>query len=1506
MKKQYQLFLCEDKIINGKLTSIPCYELAGTDNLFSGSAYEIEFYSKIDGTHTLSFKMPQYFFDENIGKYTYNSIIEHLINKAKIEVRKRDKSYLMVINEIEEKEDNGAISYSYSCSDVYIEELSKNGYGISFSDDAEMHNGLGTIHEFAEKIIKGTDWEYCKDNTGTLLEYKKELEYNILQGRYDYVHIPVPVHPVKYLPENDTYCQETKLFYEQEGKKYKVYCCDKTEQVTSNAVQNLIYNTKDFTDTSGWTIYRKDGNEIFTGEWLLDFEKKFSNQEEKYSLSLENIDKNKSICSLLNTTCAEAGKMINSGVPYYFRLDGIDNLSGWTVSSIEFYDGNPLIYKDLLPAHTLDFGSSFKLGREYVIRPSVVISKPYIVINFDRKGSNQNCYISEVFLFQITGQEVITNEGETISAEHNSSLLIQSLYQNGMYLEGDLSSFSGIIGTSYANGKVGIIQYPDTAIPKATTLKYVQYFYRKNYEWKDGKEFGINPEIDGTLHFLTEEELFNIANISKNDIITVNELPSEAKTGQVYHLTDDNKYYEYYSITYKERRGGKWDYAFLDEGNNDKRRTLSAEKSNRFNLIQELSELFHVWPVFNIQRNNDGTLTKQFWFKEDCINENFSGFHKDVNLISLGRTIDSNEIVTKMYVENQETDLSPNGFVSIVNSDLNPWGENYYYNFSYYVNQKILNTYENSLPQVQVKLEKLYREVKGLNSKIKNWNEELLTLSQEKREQTAKQKSLSVSIAAINERIAKLPADKKEYENLVSEDINEMPQYKNTLESLETYEDQKKKFEEDLSKINQSVENTEKLIEELEDKISTATQDKKDLVLEFESYYQDYIKEGVWADSSYSNDDDYYIDSLKVMATSSTPKITWQINVIDGSATNDLQEFVFEVGDKTILVDDSFFFSNEEGVNNFTFEVLISGIKECFDIPEKNEIEVRNYTTSFEELFTRISAATQSLQLNEQTYNKSAYFTVNGEIDASILQKTLQNNALVLASSVDNTYTVDDTGITVHKINNSNKQVRINAEGIFVASEVGDDGNPLWKTGITADGISADLITSGEINTSVIRIFSKGEPAFSWSNLGISAYEYDIYGKIKSDNFMRFDQFGLYKIKNSKSFNNDSEGKAWFEGRSREESIKMIKNESIVSITEDGFRLNIKEEGGLGALILGYEEDRSYGLYIKDNQGKIVVKLQNTGINEIAGWEIHENELSKKYTIEGEEFVTGFQIHGSGNVCLAIGSPSLSDWAQAPFYVTHAGILHATNAHIEGIITANEGHIGNWEIDKGGYLVSSADIGGKMYYSGFCTPTTNNTTVLAIGADDRSNWGNASFRVKSNGEMYAKNATIEGEIYAKKGNFSDNVTINGKSLVTYDRMYDLLTNRGNTHSVYFNNGSVAGWDNDGKQLVSKNGSLTLNAEENYIQVDKNTISYLRLHSKTVLVADKDGQFFSLQSRDVPCITFAPRKGFTMEEAPCDLFVVCNYDPILGNYTASLMFSHNGTKKQGKILATLEL
>lgn len=1322
MKKEYRILLCEDFYNSEKeiFENKPVCEIASFDSDFRGQAQQIEFYSKIDGTHTLSFTLPQFYFDEEQGENIINPLVELIVNKSVLELQLNGELYYFTVNTKDENRNGNAINYSYSCTDTFIEELSKTGYGILFTDDING-NGLGTIHELAEQVAENSPWTYRADKTGTLYEYTTDISYNVEQQRYDDVYVPVPVHPVQYVPEVERYCYELEVFTKDNNEKYrKIYCYDDTEQVVSGSVKNILYNGDDFIDIAGWKSFQvrydfeTDKPTITNGLWIESYKfEDVATGKKDYCLKA-SAGAQDNTGYLLNDTAAETNGRIAPDSPYAFVFN-LGETKGGKILEVNIFADNPMTFPDQKPEYSLFKEEGFNPGQYYCIKSKFSVTNPYIVFFVDcREG---DLVLKDVTIFPIKGKDT-----EDMTAEQNNLTLLANL-TDGV-----------LINTEYLD----IMQMPEGLIT-AYTHKFLRYFTRNNYEYKNNKEIVIDPlleeevvtyldfsEVNSSQNFVLQENSF--IPYSQKEIISVDALTDEIKDNSdiIYLLSSDGKHYQYYALERNGIVGGDWDYALFGDGAQDKRRTLTAEKSNRFNLIQEIAELFKVWPVFHISRDENGNLIREFWYRESFLKENFSGFHKGINLTNLSRKINSDEVTTKMIVEDIENEHADSGFVTIRTAALNPWGENHYYNFKYFINQKILNTMVDGVPLIEIELNELYSKVKEINTTLFELNDQLTELNYQKTTLAARLSGYSLSIASANESIASLEADLEKYK-----DIFGAPDIEDLNQEIAFYQEQKEKAQNLRDGEQKEFEQIKKDYEGKTDTRNSLQKEKETLIHAFESKYISYIKEGVWSDSTYIDNDAYFIDSQKVMKTSSIPKIDWSISVADVLILEEFEDFKVQVGDKTFLWDDEFFNENELS-DNHTFEILITGIKECLDNPTSNTIEVRNYSTSFEDLFQRISAATQTLELKEQVYDKAAYFTKDGQVDKDILQKTLLENMFILSNSTDNSWELNENGLSLQSIINPSKKMRIVADGLFVSNSTNiNTGQPEWKTGITADGINASLLTAGEINTSLIKIYSNDQPSFSWNKVGLTAYGFDRYGKVDSNSFVRLDSYGLYSIKDNTGFNLNGNNQPWFTGLSRTQALNSIVDKSVFSLTERGFNLNV--ENGEGSIRLGYASNSSideYGLYIKDKEGKLAIQLQNDGQNYISGWYVTPYAFESSIENSKQKFLISSTNSNSPNWLTAYNTEG-----EQTFYVTKDGILHAVGADISG------------EIKVGGSLADFTISENRISSSGGVGLSGSGTYAYWAGDNTPSK---ADFSVTHDGKVTLKSVTF-GNYYTVDG-----------------------------------------------------------------------------------------------------------------------------------------------------------
>ena len=100
--------------------------------------------------------------------------------------------------------------------------------------------------------------------------------------------------------------------------------------------------------------------------------------------------------------------------------------------------------------------------------------------------------------------------------------------------------------------------------------------------------------------------------------------------------------------------------------NSEKVLSISAAQSNCFNILQTISETFECWVDLDVRhdsetgyilKDNEGKLQKYINLREYIGNDNWAGFKYGINLQSIERQINSEEVVTKLIVEQTQSDL---------------------------------------------------------------------------------------------------------------------------------------------------------------------------------------------------------------------------------------------------------------------------------------------------------------------------------------------------------------------------------------------------------------------------------------------------------------------------------------------------------------------------------------------------------------------------------------------------------------------------------------------------------------------------------------------------------------------------------------------------------------------------------------------------------------------------------------------------------------------------------
>ena len=177
MKDKYEISIWEDYITNpllGDTHSSECrIATIGSNTMNTPSrAFESQLIENIDGTNQFSFKLYYSYVDTATGEKVDNPFIPLISNETKIKVLWKDKWYDFIVKSI--VEDSKSKSKTYSCVDLFINELGKNGFNLEFSD--ELENNQGTVQELAEKVLKNTDWtlDYNPSDRNQIIQQERE------------------------------------------------------------------------------------------------------------------------------------------------------------------------------------------------------------------------------------------------------------------------------------------------------------------------------------------------------------------------------------------------------------------------------------------------------------------------------------------------------------------------------------------------------------------------------------------------------------------------------------------------------------------------------------------------------------------------------------------------------------------------------------------------------------------------------------------------------------------------------------------------------------------------------------------------------------------------------------------------------------------------------------------------------------------------------------------------------------------------------------------------------------------------------------------------------------------------------------------------------------------------------------------------------------------------------------------------------------------------------------
>ena len=1285
-------------------------------------AVEGKLVSNVNGSNILTFKLFSHYYDEDTETFLENPFTNLLFNERKVKLRhgalgaSDTKWYDLIIKNVDEDSENKC--YNYTAKDLFINELSKSGFNLEF--DTELENNMGTVVELGEKVLAESDWK-VKDDNDVIRQYIEEPLYEITLSES--------------IEARDMLDSSKTLTLEAGKIIYGFYNCIQNKTPYFQFLYAEEYEVDDdyvIISESNWYIdevsYSDDNlpsfarymhiSDQYRGDRLVrKIQTTYDAKTDKYVTLYK--DGESTVYGFMETdyhSPAAVRSFVTNGTDF-------SNDVGWEPCAIK--DGENTVFPELEMVSVPDIRD--------VSDPSQALET---YLKFTKTKDGQMLYNSGIIDYRqyidgfVEGEQYVfrVKYGEESEVGEHGAKSLKDSNVGLKLVVADYTLSEGVYQIDESN------KYFEIDIATGASLGYLYTIgnckkslsYTQMIEMSGKLGMFIIPNDNSVLYF-SDVQLFKYVSVKDENGNSRPLLPNEIGEAEVV-----NMYYYYYQnsnyssiddveFIYKDTTPADYEPKYNEKF--EKVRSITAKESNRFNLIQDLCETFECWPKFEIEHNEltgeillDDNYRQKKWvsFHEYIGKENDRGFKYGINLKSIQRKIDSEQIASKIIVKNNSNEFGKNGFCSIARASENPTGENFILDFGYYIRQGMIGLaeltndfyldvagyigYYKNLKRINTKRDLYIEEQAGLFTDISDYQSSYQTYStllSEAEEQLADEIIYIKSLTgfAYEELInGKASNDTEENTQKISEwrENSKVIQVMASIGRLKTVIANNKEFSE-AAKSN--LDTAQARYDFLTRALSSEeeSEDEERLLLEkkvlnekFYKKYSRFLQEGSWISEDYIDDELYYLDGCGTARTSSQPQITYTINVLEISQVEGYENYVFNLGDKTTIEDTEFFgWVLRDGLKTpYREEVVISEIAWSLDSPEQNEVKVQNYKTQFEDLFQRMAATTQSVEYHTGQYNKvSNIIEPNGTITLTTLQNSISNNALILSNARDQSVIWDETGITTTSLRNPAEIVRIVSGGIFLST----DGGVSWNTGLTAKGINANYITSGQLNTERINILSGSFPSFRWDGTGISAYKFELnqdtrevsqfdYGK-----FVRLDQYGLYGINGYPDF----DSAVLEDGLVGEDKIW---DKANFALTWRGFMLKSNHEDG-GFISITSDND----FQVIDGNGSSRIKLGRLN-EDVYGLQIlKDNQVIMEQNSTGELWIKNEIKIGDDNSTVSIGYlPNTKENslihetinANNKFIVYEDGSMVATDGEFTGTIHAIDGTIGGLDINS--------------------------------------------------------------------------------------------------------------------------------------------------------------------------------------------------------------------------------
>ena len=321
-----------------------------------------------------------------------------------------------------------------------------------------------------------------------------------------------------------------------------------------------------------------------------------------------------------------------------------------------------------------------------------ILNTPYfaIILNNDERENPENAprILKNAYLFEAYTKGIDQFDGDDIKYKYSGRDISKENFFD-QFTQPDGEKY--IKTTTYNESEIRKYILFENDIMSGDTYGYQEYFIQQIYPKQNPEEVEdtfskrefLSVEGKNMQNIGPREAPYSRMQYSEDDLIIstkyvdLNNCPYYHSDNQDIYSCDcgynNNSNPQDYCMYQKY---GYCPYLFESEKHCRKVRTLKAEKSNRFNLTQEISKIFEAYPIYWNNHSDTGKIKKSiidnievmdkkiFYIKEKG-KKNQLGFRYGINLSDITRNIKSDQIVTKLYVLDVDSQISPTGLCTI-------------------------------------------------------------------------------------------------------------------------------------------------------------------------------------------------------------------------------------------------------------------------------------------------------------------------------------------------------------------------------------------------------------------------------------------------------------------------------------------------------------------------------------------------------------------------------------------------------------------------------------------------------------------------------------------------------------------------------------------------------------------------------------------------------------------------------------------------------------------------